>query len=137
MPSDTPQEGAGSGADTLMSLSGVPYIGSIDARTKAARLFKAALVALIADRGGVQAMSNAELLLVRRAAGAGVLCDTIESKIVAGEDIKADMVNAYLAASNDFRRLVTTLGLRKPGDVVNLEVDVLAKYVKRLLEARK
>jgi len=32
---------------------------------------------------------------------------------------------------------VTTLGLRKPGDVVNLEVDVLAKYVERLLEAGK
>ena len=30
---------------------------------------------------------------------------------------------------------VTTLGLRKPGDVVNLEVDVLAKYVERLLKA--
>lgn len=29
---------------------------------------------------------------------------------------------------------VTTLGLRKPGDTVNLEVDVLAKYVERLLE---
>lgn len=28
---------------------------------------------------------------------------------------------------------VTTLGLRKPGDTVNLEVDVLAKYVERLL----
>lgn len=28
----------------------------------------------------------------------------------------------------------TTLGLRKPGDTVNLEVDVLAKYVERLLE---
>ena len=32
---------------------------------------------------------------------------------------------------------VTTLGLRKSGDVVNLEVDVLAKYVERLLEVRK
>lgn len=32
---------------------------------------------------------------------------------------------------------VTTLGLRKDGDVVNLEVDVLAKYVERLLEVRK
>ena len=28
---------------------------------------------------------------------------------------------------------VTTLGQRKPGDQVNLEVDVLAKYVERLL----
>jgi riboflavin synthase len=28
---------------------------------------------------------------------------------------------------------VTTLGLRQPGDHVNLEVDVVAKYVERLL----
>jgi riboflavin synthase len=28
---------------------------------------------------------------------------------------------------------VTTLGLRKPGDRVNLEVDMIAKYVERLL----
>jgi riboflavin synthase len=32
---------------------------------------------------------------------------------------------------------VTTLGLRKPGDEVNLEMDVLAKYVERLLKAGK
>jgi riboflavin synthase len=31
---------------------------------------------------------------------------------------------------------VTTLGGRAPGDRVNLEVDVLAKYVERLLDAR-
>jgi riboflavin synthase len=28
---------------------------------------------------------------------------------------------------------VTTLGAKQPGDLVNLEVDVLAKYVERLL----
>ena len=28
---------------------------------------------------------------------------------------------------------VTTLGVRKPGDLVNIEVDVIAKYVERLL----
>jgi riboflavin synthase len=31
---------------------------------------------------------------------------------------------------------VTVLGLRRPGDRVNVEVDILAKYVERLLEAR-
>lgn len=31
---------------------------------------------------------------------------------------------------------VTVLGQRRPGDQVNLEVDVLAKYVERLLEER-
>ena len=32
---------------------------------------------------------------------------------------------------------VTTLGLLKPGDTVNLEMDVLAKYVERLLRSRE
>jgi riboflavin synthase len=32
---------------------------------------------------------------------------------------------------------VTTLGLRKKGDTVNLEVDVLAKYVERLLSTQE
>lgn len=31
---------------------------------------------------------------------------------------------------------VTTLGRREPGDALNVEVDVLAKYVERLLGAR-
>jgi riboflavin synthase len=31
----------------------------------------------------------------------------------------------------------TTLGARAPGDPVNLEVDVIAKYVERLLEGRR
>jgi riboflavin synthase len=32
---------------------------------------------------------------------------------------------------------VTTLGVRRPGDAVNLEIDVVAKYVERLLEPRR
>ena len=31
----------------------------------------------------------------------------------------------------------TTLGLKQPGDPVNLEVDVIAKYVERLLAPRQ
>ena len=31
-------------------------------------------------------------------------------------------------------RAVTTLGALAPGDAVNLEVDVLAKYVERLVQ---
>ena len=32
---------------------------------------------------------------------------------------------------------VTTLGVRKPGDAVNIEMDVLAKHVQRLVEPHK
>jgi riboflavin synthase len=31
----------------------------------------------------------------------------------------------------------TTLGIKKPGDVLNLEVDILARYVARALEYRR
>jgi riboflavin synthase len=30
----------------------------------------------------------------------------------------------------------TTLGRKQPGDVVNIEVDLIAKYVERLLAGR-
>jgi riboflavin synthase len=32
---------------------------------------------------------------------------------------------------------VTTLGSRRIGDQVNIETDILAKYVRRLLEAKE
>jgi riboflavin synthase len=32
---------------------------------------------------------------------------------------------------------VTVLGNRRPGDEVNLEIDVIAKYVERMMEARR
>jgi riboflavin synthase len=43
---------------------------------------------------------------------------------VAGDQFSVALIPTTLA--------LTTLGLRQPGDAVNLEVDVLAKYVERL-----
>ncbi|MGQ0847812.1 MAG: riboflavin synthase [Actinomycetota bacterium] len=44
--------------------------------------------------------------------------------------------HGFAAALIPHTLLVTTLGLRKVGDPVNLEFDVLAKYVERLLAER-
>lgn len=58
--------------------------------------------------------------------------------------ITVDGVSLTVAAVDDsglevalipHTRAATTLGIRRPGDKVNLEVDVLAKYVERLLGA--
>lgn len=43
--------------------------------------------------------------------------------------------DGFAAAIIPHTAKVTTLGCRKPGERVNLEVDVLAKYVERLLKA--
>jgi riboflavin synthase len=62
--------------------------------------------------------------------------------LVAKGSITVDGVSLTVVAAGDARFSValipttlslTTLGVRQPGDVVNLEVDVLAKYVERLI----
>lgn len=45
--------------------------------------------------------------------------------------------DGFTAAVIPHTSSVTTLGRREPGDRVNLEVDVLAKYVERLLAERE
>jgi len=47
---------------------------------------------------------------------------------VAGQRFTVNLIPHTLAA--------TTFGGRRPGDAVNLEIDVLARYVSRLMEAR-
>jgi riboflavin synthase len=44
-------------------------------------------------------------------------------------------INEFTLGLIPTTRELTTLGLRRPGDVVNLEVDVIAKYVERLASA--
>ena len=44
------------------------------------------------------------------------------------------MIDTPTAPTTDLAR--TTLGFRQPGDRVNLEADVIAKHVERLLQAR-
>ena len=67
------------------------------------------------------------------------------SKVFSGGVVAVDGVSLTIAELDDagFRialiphtRAVTTLGSLAPGDVVNLEVDVLAKYVERLVQTR-
>jgi riboflavin synthase len=76
------------------------------------------------------------------AASAGVLRYVVEkgsitvdgiSLTVAGVD---DHRGTFAVAVIPHTLAVTTLGTRAPGDPVNLEVDVLAKYVERLLTTR-
>lgn len=86
---------------------------------------------------------------VTRDSGGGVMMtidspDPLRRYIVEKGSVAIDGVSLTVADLTDhgFRvaliphtLAVTTLGLRKPGDMVNLEMDVVAKYVERLLKA--
>ncbi len=50
--------------------------------------------------------------------------------------IAALVAGGFVVALIPHTLAVTVLGSRQPGDLVNLEVDVIAKYVERLLEER-
>jgi riboflavin synthase len=67
-----------------------------------------------------------------------VTVDGVSLTVTDVDDLRGDAPEApgaFGVALIPHTLAVTTLGVREPGDRVNLEVDVLAKYVERLLSA--
>jgi riboflavin synthase len=56
---------------------------------------------------------------------------TVDGISLTAFDLSAD---TFRVAVIPHTTAVTTLGVRKPGDAVNIEMDVLAKHVQRLVE---
>ncbi|MGZ5213177.1 MAG: riboflavin synthase [Actinomycetota bacterium] len=80
------------------------------------------------DEGGAMLTIRVPEGLLRYAVQKGsITVDGVSLTIaeVAGEGIRVALISHTLA--------VTTLGTVVPGDLVNLEVDVIAKYVERLM----
>lgn len=87
--------------------------------------------------GRVSSMtSEAEALLMKIAAPSDIVRYAVEKGFIAVDGVSltvthydADSFTVSLVA---FTQQHTTLGRKKPGDTVNLEVDVIAKYVEKL-----
>ena len=87
--------------------------------------------AVEAEGRGVRATIVAPPELLRYCAEKGsIAVDGVSLTIAAVEK------NAFAVALVPHTLQATTLGSLRPGDRVNLEVDVVAKYVERLLESR-
>ena len=91
-------------------LTYLPLVGEVDGRTKPALAFKAAVADFVEDLGGQQAISRAELEMVRRCAGLAVLAAQHEAAIVAGEKVVAE---SYIAIANAQGRALSRLGLKR------------------------
>lgn len=94
------------------------------------------------DTGQVMDMTNEEGGQAMRISAPATLMPYIVDK----GSIAIDGVSLTVAAFDAFSFVVslvaytiehTTLGMRKPGDTVNLETDIIAKYVERLTERRR
>jgi riboflavin synthase len=79
------------------------------------------------EEGAVIARISAPSHLMRYVVSKGFIAvDGVSLTVTDGDDF------SFTVSLVDFTRKHTTLGIIKPGDVVNLEVDIMAKYVERL-----
>ncbi|HEX2301628.1 MAG TPA: riboflavin synthase, partial [Pseudonocardiaceae bacterium] len=77
--------------------------------------------------------------LVRIGVPAGLARYVVEKGSIAVDGVSLTVIEAgpdeFSVGVIPTTRELTTLGLRRPGQLVNLEVDVVAKYVERLAAA--
>ena len=89
------------------------------------------------DTGKILSVKPEEsALLVRISAPSKLLRYIVNKGFIAVDGVSLTVITpdafSFMVSLVTFTREQTTLSARKPGDVVNLEVDVIAKYVERL-----
>jgi hypothetical protein len=83
----------------------------VDGRSVVPRRYRDVAIALADDLGGQDRLSEPSKILVRQAAAMTVQVESLQSKIVAGEDVNLEQLTRL---SNVLGRTLQRLGLRKP-----------------------
>jgi len=95
----------------------LPTTATLDMRTRAGRLYKATREAIIADLGGRDMLSHAELELIDRAAGLATRLNAADAEMLGGEPPSL-AAGEYATLANSLNRILVTIGLkRRPRDV--------------------
>jgi len=94
----------------------------------------------IDDTGRVASVTwDGQAMLIRLEAPPEVMRYTVEKGFIALDGISLTIVTkapgSFQVSIVDYTRKHTTLGNRQVGDLVNLEVDIIAKYVEQLGQA--
>ncbi len=83
---------------------------------------------------------DGEAMLIRFEASPEVMRYVVEKGFIAVDGVSLTVVakdtTSFQVSIVDYTRRHTTLGDRRAGDLVNLEVDIIAKYVEQLSQAR-
>ena len=82
---------------------------------------------------------DGDAVMVSIEAGPAIMRYVVEKGFVAVDGVSLTIVGCdderFSVTIIPHTRVRTILGIRKPGDEVNIEVDILAKYVERLIRA--
>ena len=89
------------------------------------------------DTGKVlSVMLDGEALIVKFSAPARLMRYIVNKGFIAVDGVSLTVIEpdgfSLSVSLVSYTRTLTTLGTKKPGEVVNLEVDIIAKYVERL-----
>lgn len=92
------------------------------------------------DTGRVASVTRGgETMLIRFEASPGVMRYVVDKGFIAVDGVSLTVVTknngSFQVSVVDYTQKHTTLGSRQVGDPVNLEVDIIAKYVEQLIQA--
>ena len=92
--------------------------------------------------GRITALTPEEgAILMSVSAPAEIMGYVVEKGFIAVDGVSLTIIShdatSFTISLVPYTREHTTLGSRRPGDTVNIEVDVLAKYVEQLIKARQ
>ena len=86
-------------------------------------------------------VQEGEALLMKVAAPLDIMHYVVEKGFIAVDGVSLTVTQctavSFMVSLVSYTLQHTTLGRKKPGDVVNLEIDIIAKYVERLVGERK
>jgi hypothetical protein len=100
--------------------NGSALLTGLDHRSAPARRFRDVINSLASDLGGADVLSEAQIHLVRSAAGLIVLRERLDLRALNDERID---VSEYCRISNSLRRLLATLGLQRTAKDVTPTLD--------------
>lgn len=110
--------------------NGATYLTLRDSGSPSARRLRDLISMHIADLGGVDNCTTAELVLVRRAAQLSLQLEILEEQFACRPDGEAPTkkLDAYQRCTNTLRRVLETLGLeRRTRDVTPTVADYVAQ----------
>lgn len=90
----------------------LPTVATLDLRTRAGKIYVSTREALIADLGGRDLLSRAELELVERVAGLATRLNAADAEMLSGEQQSLGPAE-YATLANALNRILTTLGLKR------------------------
>ena len=96
----------------------------------------------IDDTGRVTSVTwDGEAMLIRLEAPPEAMRYIVKKGFIAVDGVSLTIVDcdasSFLVSIVDYTRKHTTLGSKQVGDLVNLEVDIIAKYLERLSQAHR